>query len=66
MLTSLINISIIYHVEVNKCNIEVNNFANCNNDEMIMFWIMANTGCAKKKKDILNLYVKSQIIIYFF
>ena len=24
------------------------------------------TGCAKKKKDILNMYVKSQIINIFF
>ena len=24
------------------------------------------TGCAKKKKDILNIYVKSQIIYIFF
>ena len=24
------------------------------------------TGCAKKKKDILNIYVKSQIINFFF
>ena len=28
--------------------------------------IMSNTGCAKKKKDILNIYVKSQIINIFF
>ena len=25
-----------------------------------------NTGCAKKKKDILNIYVKSQISNTFF
>ena len=42
MLVSLITISISYRVEDNKCNIAVNNFANCNNDEMIMFCIMAN------------------------
>ena len=38
-------------VKDSKCN--VSNVEHC-------------TGCAKKKKDILNIYVKSQIINIFF